>query len=178
MNVDAVEATQLALINPASYRFVWVSTTASATAAQAVALHDTTTPVIVSKPFLLDDLGLTGPVAQVDYGSISATTIEVVDDVHALAAGLTRTVMMVDVPRRMTWGVPGGDATTIATLNGASALFAYDSGELLADGTLAASCRVVFPAGKLGPADHTAEAWAIVDAVIAYVEDPECAPVG
>ena len=174
VNVDVVEAAQLTVINPASYRFVWVSTTASATAAQAAALHDTTAPVVISKPFLLDDLGLTGPIAQVDYGSISATTVDIVDDVHALAAGRTGPVTMVDVARKMTWGVPGSGATTVATLNGASALFVYEPGDVLADATIAPSCRVVFPAGKLGPANHTTDAWAIFDAVLAYVSDAGC----
>ncbi len=66
-------------------------------------------PVWVSKPWLLDDMGMTGTSAGTDYGTVSASQVTIVDPAHPLAAGLSGTVTVTPASRLMQFGVPGGD---------------------------------------------------------------------
>ena len=66
---------------------------------------------------------------------------------HPLAAGLKGHVTIYKEPREVTWGKVGKNAKVIATLTGkkeAAAIYVYDKGAVLFDGTKAAGMRIGF----------------------------------
>lgn len=74
--------------------------------------------------------------------------ISIVDATHSLAAGLPAEVLLVnEFPQEFAWGVPGPEATIIATLESdpeRAVIYAYDKGVDLIDGTAAPERRVFF----------------------------------
>ncbi len=154
---------------------VVVSSTANSnllkTAFKSVAI-----PVWVSKPYLLDDMGMTGTSAGTDYGTVSASQVTITDPAHPLAAGLSGTVTITPAARLMQFGVPGGDGVTVATVAGTPTTFLYEAGQQLADGTTAAGCRVAFSIFQTAPASFTTDAWALFDAAATYTLNG-CVPV-
>ena len=46
-------------------------------------------PVWMAKPSLFDDMLMTGPVADVDYGAVTSASIVIADAAYPLAAGLS-----------------------------------------------------------------------------------------
>ena len=129
---------------------------------------DVAVPVWVAKPWLLDDMDMTGTAGGTDYGTVLSATVTIVDDGHPLAAGLSGEVTVNSGGRTMSFGVPGGDAAIVSTAAGSPSTFVYDAGGTLADGSVAAGCRVhssVFNTAVLG---WTADAWSLFDASAAY----------
>lgn len=74
--------------------------------------------------------------------------IEIVNATHPLAAGLPAAVLQVnEFPQEFAWGVPGAEATIIATLDDnreRAVIYAYDKGAELVDGSDAPEKRVFF----------------------------------
>ena len=134
------------------------------------------TPVWVSKPWLLDDMGMTGTSAGTDYGTVSASQVTITDPAHPLAAGLSGTVTVTPASRLMQFGVPGGDGATVSTVAGTPTTFLYETGQQLADGTTAAGCRVAFSIFQTAPATFTTDGWALFDAAATYTLNG-CVPV-
>ncbi|MCP3975163.1 MAG: sulfatase-like hydrolase/transferase, partial [bacterium] len=129
---------------------------------------DVAAPVWVAKPWLLDDMDMTGPAGGIDYGTVRSSTITIVDSGHPLSAGLNGDVAVNAGGRTMSFGVPGGSGEIVSTAAGSSSTFVYQLGGTLADGSTAAGCRVhssVFNTAVLG---WTADAWALFDAAAAY----------
>ncbi len=133
-------------------------------------------PVWVSKPWLLDDMGMTGTSAGTDYGTASASQVTITDPAHPLAAGLSGTVTVTPASRLMQFGVPGGDGATVSTVAGTPTTFVYETGQQLADGTTAAGCRVAFSIFQTAPATFTTDGWALFDAAATYTLNG-CVPV-
>ena len=105
-------------------------------------------PVITWEHRLFDDLGmsLAGGVAE------NSTSIEVVDPLHPLAAGLSGVTTVFNSPGRVGWGQATASAAVVATsaTNPAQAvLFAVEAGAPLQSGT-AASRRVGLFLDNLG----------------------------
>lgn len=129
--------------------------------------HDTPTPVMVYKPALYDDMGFTATNA---FGTLKSSTIDGLDPADPLAAGFTGTVGVLTTADLMPWGTVGADAHVTATVGGKPALFDYPLGSTLADGKVAAGCRVGFPAYTTSPSKFTAAGKALFDNAISWLD--------
>jgi hypothetical protein len=119
-------------------------------------LKSVTIPVINYESFIQDEMGMTarepsgdpGEPEDFAYGVREKDTgIDIVMPGHPLAAGLEGHVKIYKEPRQVTWGKVGAGAKVIATLTGkkeAAALYIYDKGAELFDGTEAAGMRIGF----------------------------------
>ncbi len=108
-------------------------------------------PVVVSEPYLFDNMGMTLASANTDFGFESLQTIINVSGSSPLTAGLSGAVVVSTQPTNFSWGVPGSSAIVAATLNGNSsraAIFAYESGAVIADGSTTSARRVGFYLGS------------------------------
>ena len=147
--------------------FVFVSSTADANTLRA-RLRDVPQPVWMAKPYLLDDMLMTGPVADVDYGNVSTASVAITNAAHPLAAGLSGTVTVTTANHTKSFGVPGPAADVVATANGRATTFVYQAGDPLVGGTTAAGCRLTSSAFQNGPASFTAAGWTLFDAAADY----------
>lgn len=134
----------------------------------AATFRPVTTTVWTAKPWLFDDMALTGPAANVDYGSTATSTVVVTAPAHPMAAGRSGTVTLTTSRDNVSWGRPGAAATTVAVANGKATMFAYQPGAALVGGAAAAGCRIAFPLYLNGPTRFTAAAWAMFDATAAW----------
>ena len=134
-----------------------------------------TVPIINWEAFLFDDLGMTGNQSGTDFGSnLDQTQIEVTNNSHPLAAGLSGLTTVTSSPHKMYWGQPGASAINIAHVAGDSSrstVFAYEAGALLANNQVAQSRHVGLFMGTDAPADFTAEALQLFDAAIFWVSN-------
>ncbi|MGD1842701.1 MAG: Ig-like domain-containing protein [Thermonemataceae bacterium] len=101
-------------------------------------------PVLLWEHYLFDDMGMTGTVEQTDFGFISETNIQITDQFHPVAGGLSGNIQVTNTSTSeedMSWGVPSPEAAIIATLPSASeaTIFAYNEGDNM--GTIAAPAR-------------------------------------
>ena len=128
-------------------------------------------PVVVAEPFLFDNMRMT--LNGVDYLGTDTKNkqINIIDDTHPLAAGLTNgTVDITTQNRSYVWGNPTGDAIKIATLTdnpNRYTLFAYETGSEMVNLTAPAR-RVGFFAHNKTPDRFTDDAFALFDATIAW----------
>ena len=75
-------------------------------------------PMIVSEPWLFNDMGMTGSRYSIDFGRARKQSSITINDIrHELTAGLSREVSISHRNSTIGWGVPGPDAYKIATLN-------------------------------------------------------------
>ena len=119
-------------------------------------LKSVTIPVINYESFIQDEMGMTarepsgdpGEPEDFAYGVREKDTgIDIVMPGHPLAAGLEGHVEIYREPREVNWGKVGAGAKVIATLTGkkeAAALYIYEKGAELFDGTEAAGMRIGF----------------------------------
>jgi hypothetical protein len=124
--------------------------------------------VWVAKPYLFDDLLMTGPTSNSDFGSVATTAINVTAPTHPMAAGLAGTVTFLSQRDAVSWGVPGPAAARVADVGGRATLFAYEPGAALVGGTSASGCRLSFPLYGTAPTRQTAAAWSMFDATAAW----------
>jgi hypothetical protein len=131
-------------------------------------LADATEPIWVAKPWLLDDMGMTGTVANTDYGTVLDDTVTVADPGHPLAAGYTGDVTVTTWNRTMSFGVPGPGADVVGTTAGEPTLFVYPAGATLANGSTAVGCRIHYSIFADAPVRFSTDGWALFDNVVAY----------
>ena len=124
---------------------VLISKSVSSTVLQDT-LAGVDTPLVTWKSGLYDDLGFTGVQSGFDFGlTNNQSTIVIQNSQHELAAGLSGTVSVYSGEKKVAWGDVSGDAIQIASVSGQpdqSALFAYEAGANLANGSSAAHRRV------------------------------------
>lgn len=111
-------------------------------------------PILNCEAFIQDEMGLTatGPAGdpgapdQYALGVLDkATDIRIAAPSHPLAAGLSGTVTIYAAPKEITWGKVGPGAAVVATLasdTSGAALYVYEKGARLFDGTTAAGMRL------------------------------------
>jgi hypothetical protein len=127
-------------------------------------------PVMVYKPYLYDDMLMTGPSAEVDYGTVAGVSaLAIVASAHPLAAGAPRTVNLTSAKATLPRGVPASTADVIATASNQIVLFTFSPGDPLKDGQASPGCRVAFPAYTAATGLFTAEGWALFDQTIAWM---------
>jgi hypothetical protein len=125
-------------------------------------------PVLIWKPTLYDDMGLTALGAN---GALTKqTSINIVAPASPLVAGRSGTVVFLTSADSMPWGDVGPAAQVAAQVGGKSTLFSYSAGAALVGGGTAAGCRVGFPGYHTSPAKFTAAGWAIFDASVAWLD--------
>ncbi len=133
-------------------------------------------PVIVSEPWLYNDMGMTGSNYFIDFGKFTGQSgISIHDSNHKLAAGLSGSVSVSDYQRALGWGVPGDTAIKIASLDNDPAkfpIFAYDRGAQM-PGMSAPAKRVGFFLYRKSAAYLTPEGWALFEAAVDWCLAPE-----
>ena len=133
-----------------------------------VALHGVAVPVWSAKPYLFDELGMTGTSPGTDYGAVATTSLAVTDPSSPMVAGRSGTVALYGGRDAVSWGLPAASGTVAASASGRAVLFSYPAGATLADGTAAPGCRLAFPLWADAPVKFTPDAWAMVDATAAW----------
>ena len=128
--------------------------------------RQTPVPILLYKPWIYDDMGLAGA-----YGTFIGSSVGIVDSTSPLAAGLSGTVSINTVNGPFGWGDPAASADIIATTSAGATLFAYDTGDVLVDGSEAASCRVALPFSHQTLANATGDGVDLLDAAIAWAGD-------
>lgn len=161
--VTLIDDGAVAAADAADASFVLVSSSASSAAVGDTFLG-AGSPVWVAKPWLLDDMRMTGTVPNTDFGTVRTTASTIVDPSHPLAAGLTGSVELTDSQQRVSFGVPTDAAAVVAATDGLPTTFVYLPGAALADGSNAAGCRIHASVYQATMLDWTADAWALFDA--------------
>ncbi len=146
--------------------FVFVSSTVGNVV--GAKLRNVPQPVWMAKPYLLDDMLMTGPVADVDYGSVSSASIVITNAAHPLAAGQSGTVAITTSSHGKSFGLPGAAADVVATASGKPTTFVYQAGDQLVGGSTADGCRLTSSVFQNGPASFTAAGWTMFDAAADY----------
>jgi hypothetical protein len=176
--------------DPLGAALVLISATASARDVGA-RYRELAVPLITWEAYVLDDLGMTGPAANVEMGvSRTRGRAVVADPAHPLAGGLTGTVQLLSRPGpeagqgrpprwRTSWGIPGPAADAIATLPdlpSKAAVFAYERGAPM-PGLGAAPARRVSLFMHDGSAPYLTEAgWALFDVAVRWCQQDARGP--
>jgi hypothetical protein len=147
-------------------------------------LKTTPVPIMNCEAMIQDDMGLTatgtscdpGPPSKCPYGVVdSAADIVIKDSTHPLAAGLHGQVHVYSALKEINWGKVAATAHVIATLASdpsGAAIYTYEKGSKLFDGTTAAGLRIGFfveDDNKTGTATlFTPEGIQLFDAAVNY----------
>lgn len=143
-------------------------------------LKDTDVPIISFEPYMYDNGDWTkrtedGANDWMNWGNSGRTEVEplglldpgdsiqIVKPGHPLAAGLTGKVKVYDVLYSVNFGLPSADADVIATITADGkfpAIFVYEKGDKLADGSVAPNLRIgTFLGQNANPNANTALAY-------------------
>jgi hypothetical protein len=129
-------------------------------------LRDVATAVVLWKPSVYDDMGMS-PTAG---ASLSRTSIAITAPTHPLAAGRTGTVAIVTSSTQLPYGSVVAGATVVATLDGQPSLFVYPAGAAMS-GIIAPACRLAFPMQSAGIPRLTADGLALFDRAVDHAAD-------
>ncbi len=144
-------------------------------------------PVILSEPGILDDMGMAGAAWGSQQGSDGGlTSLQIADPTSPLAAGLSGNVTLATSASTWIWAKPGAQAKVIARRIDdptKAALFTYEPGATLFDGTVAAAPRAAFFAGNNSTPALNTEGWRLFDALVLWATQKQnshcalpCAP--
>ena len=138
-----------------------------------VAAHS---PVLVLEPTALDDLGMTGTVSGVDFGSAtSASQTVIVQPTHALAAGKSGVAAVYSTDGTLGWGKPANTSATVATVVGQSThatIFGYGTGTQMV-GIKAPSRRAGLFLTRTVGTGISSVGWQFFDAAVKWLGRPE-----
>ncbi len=143
--------------------------------------RDVTVPVIVTEPALFKDMGMTGPVSEVDWANtMNQTNLVIEDPTHPLAAGMKGEVTVTTSPRHFAWGRPNANAERVARLRNEEShfgVFGFERGATML--TLDAPARRVglFLFETTPPALNN-NGWALFDAAVNWVTNSVLLVVG
>ncbi len=155
------------------YGLVVISSTGDAAFVDGT-FTDVKVPVLTYESWVYDNMHLTEYGNQYEYGSNFGKYINVYDDTHPTSAGRNGMVKVYNLGRPISWGMPKGDATDVAYVMGypnQSAIFAYETGDEMADGFYAPARRVGFFLGNQAAHRLTDEGWGLFDAAVAWAID-------
>jgi uncharacterized repeat protein (TIGR01451 family) len=132
--VTVKDAVSAASSDAANKKLVFVSETV-ASANVNTKFRDVAVPVISAEPQIFDDMLMTGPTLNTDYGYAGGQTqVGILVPSHPLAAGCTGTVTISTLASGAAWGRPAASAAQVGSLAGdstAKAIFAYESGAMM-----------------------------------------------
>ena len=111
--------------------------------------RDIALPVLTMESFGFNNMGMTGPNRDTDFGSTDLTDIAIVLPAHPLAAGFPAgNLTVTTAATRLGWGIVAPTAQSVATVVGTpnhSLIFSYEPGQLMV-GRVALGRRVgLFP---------------------------------
>jgi hypothetical protein len=148
-----------------------VITSNSAASEIGTLLRDAAVPILCWEPYLFDELALTGPTAEADYGRASGVrTLVMAGSSHPISAGLLGVRMVYTASGNMSWGRPSPAATKIAVMSDDStmhAIFCYETGATMS-GLAAPARRVGFCLGAGSAAFLSSEGWLLFDAAVKW----------
>jgi Glycosyl hydrolase family 26 len=147
-----------------AFDVVLVSSSVSSTL--GTRLRDITTPVVIWKPWVYDDMKMTGVVANTDYRNVVGDGVTIVNAAHPLAAGKSGFVSFF-TGQVFGAGAPTAGAEVVATA-GEPALFVYESGAAMFGGFVAPGCRVAFPSGNSAMKLMSTAGWDMFLAAVSY----------
>jgi hypothetical protein len=128
--------------------------------------------VISNEAFIYDDMNLTGPTADVDYGNLSGQNqLAIVGSSHPLAGGLSGTVTFAPAAGTINFGVPPVNAVRVAAVvsnPNRAAVFGYEKVIGLQGGSSSAGRRVGMYLFDSTAANLTREGWTLFDAAVSW----------
>jgi hypothetical protein len=131
-------------------------------------LRDLAIPVICLEPGIYDDMGMTGPTRDADYGyKLMEGHILIMNPTHPMAAALKDTIMVND-QQAMSFGVAPA-AEKVASLPASPTqltLFGYKAGAAMFGALKAPARRVGFPSNDGNSGGLTPEALMLFDAAV------------
>ncbi len=145
---------------------------ASVKSSKLALLAQSTTPVVSGKPWLADDLGLSGSTAGTDFGLTPKTQTVAITAEHFVSESFTGTLSIFEAPQRVGWGNQPAEATVVARSAGRTTLWLLARGSIDAQGAPAASCRAAFPIHKKQAL--TDEAVDLLSSTLAWTLTPDC----
>jgi RHS repeat-associated protein len=133
--------------------------------------RDVAVPVVVLEPQVFDDMLMTGPTLNVDFGYLTdQLQVQIDNPIHQMAANLTGTVTLAGSPSGYAWGIPGANAIKVASLSSApsrSLLFGYETGATMVGMNAPARRAGVFLVHASATAVNS-DGWALFDAAIRW----------
>ncbi|MEM7367885.1 MAG: SdrD B-like domain-containing protein [Bacteroidota bacterium] len=129
---------------------------------------DVTIPVIVSEPWLLDDMKMVDDDGSHQGSSSSQTQMTIDLPSHPLVEGLSGTVTVLSPSESIRWGKPNSNCDKIARVQGSSdeyGVFCYRPGASM-EGMTAPAYRIGFFLDDNTAANLTNDGWAIFDNTI------------
>ena len=145
---------------------VFLSESASSTALNTK-FRNVRSPVVVAEGQVFDDMGMTGTTSFT--GTVTATSLSIVQPGHPLSAGLSGTVAVTSAPSSLVWGRPGAGATKASVVGDANKalVFGYDTGAAM-PGLPAPSRRVGLFLHAATPGALTPDGWKLFDAAVTW----------
>ena len=173
--VTPIDDNALTLPTANTFDLVYISATVTSTVVSDTLLA-ATVPVINAKAWTFDDMQMTGQTASTDYGWQDETQLLMVKP-HPISDAFANTITVTSTAQSAYFGVPNGNADVVATLpDGKAAIFVYEKGDLLVDGSVAADRRIGFFLGEDSPDVWTADAQALLDATLTYATTADPVP--
>ncbi|MGQ0826631.1 MAG: RHS repeat-associated core domain-containing protein, partial [Actinomycetota bacterium] len=131
---------------------------------------DVAIPVVAWDEGLYPQLGMTGTVANTDYGTASGTTVAVPSPARPMTRNLTGTQTIATSSITMSWAKPAPSATVAATqtTNPARAvLFGYETGTTMV-GVTAPARRVGLPLNTTTTTRLNATGWKLIEGAVGW----------
>jgi subtilisin family serine protease/fibronectin type 3 domain-containing protein len=149
-------------------------------------LGSVTAPVLTMAAYTLPGLQMTGATAGTHFGVAGNQTTLAVDSNHPLAAGSPRTTIFSASPGTFGWGLPGGDAVTVARTPGAvpasgtapATVFGYERGVALVGGGQAPARRTALLVDPEAFFALTPDGREVFRAAVRWTADPGAADPG
>jgi hypothetical protein len=130
-------------------------------------------PMMSWEMTLFDDFGWTGRRRNEDYGSATGLTIDIFDESHPIAAGLSGNIQVTDGAVDITWGLPNENARIVATVNGDTSkpvIFTYDTEDLMEKNMIAAARRAAFLFSDDNAIRLTEDGWKLFEAALEWAQ--------
>lgn len=177
--VSIIEATMVTTASAQSVDFVFISRSVRSPEVMA-SFREQPVPLFVTEYNLYASLGMTDSKTSASGGDTLESTELIIDDpTHPLAAGFSGTVTVLTAGKgQYGFGVPGGDAAVVATLQDepqGCAIFAYEQGSTMV-GLIAPARRVGYFLDIQASTRLTAEGWTLFDAAVKWTAGT-CAPL-
>lgn len=131
-------------------------------------------PVLTWESWIYDDMWMTEPGIEVNYGAVSSKYLNITNPDHAISAGKSGEFKIYHLSRQTAWGIPVAGGSAVASpMNapGKYGLFAYDTGHEMAGGAYAPARRVGFFLGNQSGNWMTNTARDLFDASVAWAID-------
>ena len=128
-------------------------------------------PILNCEAWLFDDLKMTGPEKDWDYGlADDIEDIEIINDAHPIAQGASGTIKVLTKDQKVSWGFPAPTATKIGVVPGypeCVMLFTYDKGAEMV-GMTAPARRVGFFLHNSTAKKLNATGWLLFDRAVEW----------